>query len=316
MERKVLEKTLNTVSENNKIYNFFKEEKRFNRLVQSDIENTPYRGKPSQSSLQYTPESFCSLFGGISDNFEKLYKQAIHDGKGLEKSRIRTLHSSSLISFLTFCNVNESNPITFNNIDGLENKIFTDIMFEKANKITRSSSQIDICLTNSTDDVLFLESKFSEYVNRGKVSDISECYYNDFLNFRDFFNANDMYLENPSTKKDHKPGSFDLCVKKNHHIYAEGVKQMICHFLGAKNYAEKNKDKNVYLGTILYKFDEHIVPEEILKSYENVYKNLAKSMNSKLPQNTNLHILNEPILYCDVYEGGHAFSQIVTDLYH
>lgn len=120
---------------------------------------------------------------GIADRdiFEKKFHQAC-GGDGHEIERIGTLHSSALCALLFFYNVTESNPLIMN-VNGRKCR-FTYSRFEFQNRVIkgRRPSNMDITLVGKYADedtpvILFLESKFSEYIERpSRKLDISDAY--------------------------------------------------------------------------------------------------------------------------------------------
>ena len=279
------------------------------------IRKTKWRGKDSNASLQYDSEQMLeTLFCEDNDKtlFDKHYKEATHDGKGLEKIRILTMHSSSLLCLATFYNVTKSNAITFND-EKLATIPFTKVKFEFSNYIpsSESNSQIDICLKDESEsNVLFLESKFSEYLTCGKVTDISNKYKDDFEPFQQILESLELELNSLEDS---------LCLqskKGRTNVYCAGLKQMICHYLGAVEYATKNPSQEVYLGTILYKFPYEIDTKSKFTSYKKLYQEWAKGAELLNKKPSNLHIIQEPIVYNTLFDDrNHRFSQGVLRLY-
>ena len=92
---------------------------------------------------------------GINESARGLFEAAT-SGAGNEKSRILTLHSSSLLAFLCFNGV-ANHPIT---IDGI---VYDEVMFEVKNDVIDASlgkpSNIDVLLMgDNRKKLLFLES--------------------------------------------------------------------------------------------------------------------------------------------------------------
>lgn len=150
-----------------------------------------------------------------------LFKMAI-SGDGNEKYRITTLHSSSLLALLFFCNVSEKNPIRINGDE------YVQVFFEVKNKVFKNAPQndkpsnVDILLVSKGNKrkILFLESKFTEYNHNGKV-ELAEKYhkfYNTLVS-RDL----DLKFEN---------GLLETSDSKNNQ-YLYGIKQMFSHIIGA-----------------------------------------------------------------------------------
>ena len=242
--------------------------------------------------------------------FPKKFERAI-SGSGQEYRRIRTLHSSSLISLLCFYSISEENPLTLR-IENHDVK-FTDSIFEEKNTIAEDNngekheSNMDVVLfgedVNTGKRVVFyLESKFSEYLSWGKYRKISSRVYEKI--YDDLYNGK--YLERMGLKFEDTPGIpgyFDLmAIKGRTHHYAGGFKQMISHFLGVKNIAESGKysDCDIYLGEILFRFNETIDPKEKkLKDYFGLYEVLAEGLNSL--SESKFKVVGHCLTYQDVF---------------
>ena len=114
----------------------------------------------------------------LSETSRKLFDAAT-SGDGNEKRRILTLHSSALLAFLCFNDV-ANHPIS---IDGT---VYDEVMFEVKNDVIDASlgkpSNIDVLLMGENrKKLLFLESKFTEYLTGGKV-ELSPERYEKFYN--------------------------------------------------------------------------------------------------------------------------------------
>ena len=77
---------------------------------------------------------------------------------------------------------------------------------------------------------------------------------------------------------------------------------MISHFLGVKNIAESGKysDCDIYLGEILFRFNETIDPKEKkLKDYFGLYEVLAEGLNSL--SESKFKVVGHCLTYQDVF---------------
>lgn len=212
-------------------------------------------------------------------------------GKGHEYKEILRLHSSSLCPFLIFSFISSTNPLELK----LDNKkyIFTKVYFEYENLVidVDHPSCVDIVLVSKDNKViLFLESKFSEYLSSGDVS-ISPSYkekYPKIFN-KDFLDNFDFEL-----RKDNKIGI------KEGTAYSEGIKQMLSHYIGLENYisnklCDKRKlpDKaKIYLGEILFDFK---CAKDEFNNYTTIYSKMASSLNNL--NSGKIHVLKEPLKY-------------------
>ena len=237
---------------------------------------------------------------GLEAGFEKRFDESTKNNI-LELRRINTLHSSSLIALLCFYKIRKEKDLSFTH-DGIE-FVLNECSFESKNKVGNGYSNIDIKLggtANGEPAVLFLESKFSEYLTPGNYTDKS---------LRD-----EVYGELYRKLKDKQPldVNFKKCVNegryywtvlgKNH--YCEGVKQMISHYLGINNHymeGQKNKGSKVYLGEILFDFNPYI-QDERLSDYSILYHQLSKKLNNLPNKNQDFEVLPNIMTYQDIFK--------------
>ena len=135
----------------------------------------------------------------ITPEMRELFKSAT-GGDGDEKSKILTLHSSSLLAFLCFYDLS-NHPIT---IDETE---YNEVMFEVKNDVINASlgkpSNIDVLLMGENrKKLLFLESKFTEYLSGGKVF-LSPDRYKEFYDL--LLDKLDLPFKASFNKVNHKP---------------------------------------------------------------------------------------------------------------
>ena len=236
------------------------------------------------------------------------------NGNGHEKNRIMTMHSSALLSLLFFHAVSEKNPLCIQ-IDG-ECYNFTEAKFEVQNKCLDGGnpSSIDVMLVDrQAKVVLLLESKLSEYLTCGKKKGINIKYkhqYADIMQPREICSQIRLLEENNSL-------TIQGIDSPSH--YCEGIKQMLCHFIGAMNFKESKDEKHkgltdykVLLGTVL--LDLSSINEEKFNTYEKDYKELAKYLNSL---HKDVTVLDEVITYQNLYKeakgnGYHISDKIVN----
>ncbi|MBR4598885.1 MAG: hypothetical protein IKO39_02415, partial [Treponema sp.] len=251
---------------------------------------------------------FVNLFSLTNKDifFEKLNE--VCSGSGDEARKITTIHSSSLCALLFFYNVTKEHPIKLS----INGKIvsFEEVYFEFQNNCIdgRKPSNIDVVLISSDGEtLLFLESKFSEYViSYSKTLKIASDYRNLELcpigeklytpkNVKKIFGEKSIILENDRT-------SFKIKTSVN--MYIEGIKQMISHYIGAvrfskKEYKDKRSEKfnpkNIYLGTIL--FDNFNATEKFV-SYETLYSKFSNTMN-EIFGNSSVTLLDKPLKYSE-----------------
>ena len=137
------------------------------------------------------------------------------------------------------------------------------------------SSHIDVKLTGTCEGKsvsLYLESKFSEYVNqRGNTS----------FSYTDDYNSIYSKLQGKIEDLDINIGSDKITLVQTNNKrparYWQGIKQMISHYLGMKNC--KDESKLIYLGEILYDFRPDIYkPNDFFGDYEDIHKQLVDAL--------------------------------------
>ena len=304
--------------ENNPVYSVFNNEAVHHLLAPIKIKKTIWRKKEeSKRSLRFAttntrePDDLIADFGLCPQVFPAKFKRAI-SGDGHEHQRIRTLHSSSLISLLCFYGISESRPlhISFEGHD----MVFTDSCFEVKNPVgddevgNTHESNMDVVLYGNDLEsgrsvVLFLESKFSEYLSWGKYRGISNRVYRKI-----YAQLSDGgYLERMKLKyvplDDNGQYSELASVEGRTHHYAGGIKQMVSHFLGVMNAAGKDeyKDTDIYLGEILYRFPDSVDPHQNkFDDYTQLYGVLAEGLNAI--SESKFRVINRCLTYQEVFK--------------
>ena len=297
------------------LYEIFNNESVERILSGVTLENTLFRGKRSQKSLSIkhmdTGQDLACIFGLNPKIFAVKYLQAT-SGDGQEARRIRTLHSSSLLCLLCFYGVSEERPLNLI-VEGRQVR-FTSSQFEVKNPVgtdetgKEHNSNMDVVLygkdsQNGKKVILFLESKFSEYLTWGKYSGISNHVYRKIyaqLSHNGVLERMGLkYEENPDNR-----GYSDLdSVKGKTMHYAGGIKQMVSHFLGVKNAAagKQYEDYDIYLGEILFKFPDSIEDaQRKFNDYDGLYKTLAKGLNQI--SEDKFKVLGQCLTYQDVFK--------------
>ena len=236
----------------------------------------------------YSKNSFCFVKDQVNkqDVVSKLFLDGKLDDNIKLDSRINTVHSSALLALLFFYNVSKDNPIKINNVT------YTKSYFEVGNKVFDNPSKVDVALVSKDNKtVLYLESKFTEYLS-GKKSGAIKLNYKDFL-----YKVFETYSDNSLTSgqiRDNKTGKIEDVLYIHGNPYGEGVKQMIAHFIGICKGGTDNNPLNgiiknavhIYLGEILFDFnsDEISHAKTRLDSYTKQYNKLQKRLNKLLPQ--------------------------------
>lgn len=301
---------------------------------EGEVISTKDRGshKESEWSKSFKCEDGEDVFGtiqrifGINESARGLFEAAT-SGDGNEKSRILTLHSSSLLAFLCFNGV-ANHPIT---IDGI---VYDEVMFEVKNDVIDASlgkpSNIDILLMgDNRKKLLFLESKFTEYLSGGKVTpspDRYETFYTKLTKkFECPFSAG--YLPvNSKTDKSQKT-QYSLYTDKEPSQFLEGIKQAFSHLLGiatgpAKKQTKGNEDytrsllenaDEIKFASIVFncdnkKFDDY----KIL--YESVFENsevILETIKEVLPKSEiKLTIVPKLLQYQKVFQDNYLSDKV------
>ena len=231
----------------------------------------------------------------------------------MEGRRIRTLHSSSLISLLCFHGVSDSKPLLLE-LNGSKTE-FTEVNFEVKNPVgtdelgREHESNIDVVLfghslQSGRPVILFLESKFSEYLHWGSYNSISQYVYGDIYSLLD----KNKTLDRMGLK--YQDGCLSAIKGYTHH-YAGGIKQMVSHYLGVNNITEKYKGHEIYLGEIIYKFPEAIdEAHRKFKDYTGLYKILAEGLNELSDER--FKIVNQCMTYQEVFKAFNLDKRVRT----
>lgn len=228
---------------------------------------------------------------------------------GVEWKEINQLNSSALLAFLCFYKINNDNKVTIPGI-GEFNNVYFEI---KSPLKIHAKSNMDVVLTND-DTVLFLESKFTEYLSPTKAYK-SRIAYEDY--YKEIFKGNlsigDISIVTLSDK------CLWSCSTGNR-AYFEGLKQLISHTLGICNTLTQPKPKSwevaegnlgakkhFVLAEILFKFEEDAESKEHLESYVNYYTRLQDKLNAyiknqKLAHEADFTVHKTLLTYQDIFK--------------
>lgn len=267
MEEQNLVEFFDRIKEVNKVYSEL-EWKDFLENNKKHIRYTPWQGGFSKNSLSFIDKA------NIESSFNLPSADLFFKHIENTDSRICTLHSSALLPLLLFYRISPSNKLNVR----INNKLisFDDVRFEVPNKVFHSSfpSKIDIALiSHSQQTVLYLESKFTEYLTGSSSEKIADAYVNTF---------SELGIE----LIDHR---IEGNLFGNPIIYGDGIKQFVAHFIGVcKGGTPRNeveiyikKGYKTYLGEIVYKFNSKEATERY-ESYAILYSNIAKILKNKL----------------------------------
>lgn len=234
--------------------------------------------------------------GKMSEEFVKMFMEG--DGNELV-SKACAVHSSSILGYNFFHWISESKPLTIEFIDKAVS--YTNVRFEVKMRVLKRSSRpanMDIVLTNKNGDILFIESKFLEYLNSGKFS-ISEtyqkadsyyCYGNDWSSFISILKT----------------------VYNDKNQYYDGIKQEITHTIALNNWANGNsvikvippysEDKDIRFINLVFKPNEKYGQEfEAFSNYVILYGGLHDKLkeNGLIPQGIQMLFMS----YSDIWTG-------------
>ena len=314
------------------------------------VEKTWYKG--DRSSNSYTFSGTSTVNGGVltvdedtcreklAEIFDitnrALFKDKFHQsisGSGQELKRIATLHSSSLCALLFFYQVTEENPYNMK-FDG-EEYVFTYSCFEYQNQVIegRNPSNMDVVLVGKHEKsgvpvVFFLESKFSEYYERpGKDLKVAAAYLDNEYS-KPIYRSN--CLADMGLHIVEEQGNLDFSLVSDEISYVEGIKQMISHYVGVRNFCDNNqaiKDNRiadavsrgakVLLGEILFTlpFEDG---KNCLDSYKKNYCILAKELNRQIARDGKegkIAVLSDVLSYSQFKEIGCVKEERIKQFY-
>lgn len=220
-----------------------------------------------------------NIFGGKMD---EEFIQMFLDGDGNELvSKACAVHSSSMLGYNFFHWISKNNPLTLK----FEDKTieYTKVLFEVKIPVLKGSrpANMDIVLTNVNNDILFIESKFLEYLNLGKF-DISNTYKNDKKYYCNGEKWSD-FISSSSLKTDEKKQ------------YWSGIKQEICHLIGLTNWINEkttikdltlDKERDIRFINLVFEPNKKYTEEHnAFENYKKLYDYLHKKLHGLIPEN-------------------------------
>ena len=306
---------------------------------EGEVISTKDRGshKESEWSKSFKCEDGEDVFGtiqrifGIRKSARGLFEAAT-SGDGNEKSRILTLHSSSLLAFLCFNDV-ANHPIT---IDGI---VYDEVMFEVKNDVIDASlgkpSNIDVLLMGENrKKLLFLESKFTEYLSGGKVflSPDRYKYFYELLSEKlelPFIASFDKVKHKPNKSHSEPFETEEYCLKTKERTseYLGGIKQAFSHLLGiatgpAKKQTKGNEDytrsllenaDEIKFASIVFNCDNKKFDDYKLL-YESVFENsevILETIKEVLPKSEiKLTIVPKLLQYQKVFQDNNLSDEV------
>jgi len=173
------------------------------------------------------------VFGIQAEVFEEKFQQAC-SGSGQEERRILTLHSSSLCALAFFSHITPENPQKLF-VAGVGECVFTEAIFEYQNCVIDGAnpSNMDVTLLGEYQGknvILFLESKFSEYIiGVQRKLYVNRAYLNEKISKPIYEHWQWSIEENPSEK--------EFCIwVSDVPSYLGGLKQMVSHYVGVRKF--------------------------------------------------------------------------------
>lgn len=134
-------------------------------------------------------------------------------------SKACAVHSSSMLGYNFFHWISKEQPFTYEGIQ------YTKVLFEVKIRVLKRSpkpANMDIVLTNDNGDILFIESKFLEYLHSKSFS-ISDTYKNKIKSYYCHGDKWSKFIKDYNTEQKGQ--------------YWDGIKQEICHLIGLTNWA-------------------------------------------------------------------------------
>lgn len=283
------------------------------------------------------------------DSFDEKFKQAC-SGSGQEERRITVLHSSSLCALLFFYNITEKHPLRLY-VESVGEVVFQDVIFEYQNCVVEGAnpSNIDVTLLgkyNGKNVILFLESKFSEYITcMQKKLNVSYAYLREEM-------SRELYEKWPWDKSDELfEKEFSISISE-YPVYLAGLKQMISHYAGIRKFErgicrlkkgqdagkdlyniKNNKEKQeiqerlrkfalegdvvLVLGSIIFDVYKNDERHTELQEYETLYTKLMKCMaQDAIYHGSDIKILTKAYTYQQLFgKNKNRWSKEIREFY-
>ncbi len=299
----------------------------------SEILSTRKTVKTFNSKFFFNPDSYAERFANLfdipKDKRKRFYDafRIVTEGQGNELGKINSLKSSSLLSLLTFYplfdNEDQNKGIIIND------KKYYKCFFEVRNRVIKLPSCIDVVLVSKDGELLFLESKFSEYVDGAANSiDLKKGYVDLYTRYitTDVLSPLKISNEQNKTLLSAAPGEMR---------YIEGIKQSISHLIGLirgpqfckqgyypKSYFKSYQDayesstKLIY-GTIIFDLGSLGIIQDAFNNYNKLYSEIIGARGGmivdairrwdcfmeKNNKNKTLEILPTPLTYQTIFSG-------------
>lgn len=226
-------------------------------------------------------------------------------GPGNEINRILTLHSSALLALLCFSHVSEENPLL---IDGIR---YNERWFEIKNKVFNMPSSIDVVLKNKDGDILFIESKFTEYLDK-ESPNIKMAYFDTYKELLPLIPNRPLQLVFPKILKKEVGFTIQPTSKSKvyNQLYLSGIKQCISHLIGIAN-GPVNPEEKCWVGidvkkirfaTICYR-----IPSDQFNAYRSFYAKTIGQFNEPSIKNffqNRVSVIEKILTYQEIFKKG------------
>lgn len=257
-------------------------------------------------------QRICNAFGLTKSKQLREMFRDVTCGRGNEWVEINQLNSSALLCFLCF------NGVAVNGIS-IDNQRYNAVRFEVKSNLepcgrSRPISNMDVVLLNTEEKkALFLESKFTEYLNQSTQLEVGSYYGGKGGRYNGLFTLGNACKVQVGDNVYYGNGFWRVKKEKE---YLEGVKQMICHYMGITDQLRvlesetwKSKDwdaeglknyKEIKLGEIVFRFDGY---ESAFNQYKGTYSGLKTVLDGL---NDRVTLLPELLSYQDVFGSKNA----------
>lgn len=172
---------------------------------------------------------FCEMKKEHVKMFDEGSGSELHDKRVPAKAK--AIDSSSMLSYNFFSWIDETHTLAFDNI--IYDKVFFEVKLSTL-KTGNFPANMDVVLVSEDNKtVLFIESKFVEYLDYGKC-ELSASY----KDRNKYFDDNELIDDIISLV-----GKYNI-IKGN---YQYGIKQNICHLIGISNLKYSSKSRALFL---------------------------------------------------------------------
>lgn len=177
--------------------------------------------KYSDDYKYYVNDININLIGG---NMDDAHRKMFENGSGSElkdtPAKAKAIDSSSMLAYNFFRNINDKCTITIDNVE--YNKVFFEVKLRTLEGRSNPANLDVVLVSKDKKTVLFIESKFLEYLENGAAE------------FSDSYTKEDSYfMDNKVDVEDLLKMSNNFKNNRGHYNY--GIKQNICHLIGISN---------------------------------------------------------------------------------